>query len=280
MARRQQPGGNQAPSLLLGQTIARARQAAGLTQQQLCRRAGISYSTLTKIERGVIQTPSVFTIARIARATDIGIEELLAPVDQAGAISPTGIEMIYFGVDGVLIDGFDGLMLELAAISDQSPGQTHRRFWRHWPSVQRDRQSAAQDHLPSRAQASWIEDYTQASRPVKPLADLLVRLSQKFRVGLLTSIPRPLLKSLFAAGRLPRINYQAILSADQVGEAQSTAIYSHGQRLAEADPDQILLVDDLPVNLVRAEARGWKVHQALPQRPVWTANRLAGYLRI
>lgn len=281
MARRQQSASGRAQSLLLGQTIAQARQAAGLTQQQLCRRAGLSYSTLTKIERGVIQTPSVFTIARIARATGTGVEDLLAPLDQAGSISPTGIEMVYFGVDGVLVDGLDGLMFELAATSDQSPAQLKRRFWRHWPSVQRSRSQAAQNQLPAKGQASWIRDYSQASQPVKPLADLLVRLSQKFRVGLLTSTPRPLLKGLFAAGRLPRVDYRAILSTDQLGETSPpTAIYNHGQRLAEADPDQILLVDDSPVNLARAESLGWKAHRALPHRPVWTANRLASYLRV
>ena len=53
----------------LGQAIAAARKAAGLTQQDLCVKAQLSYSTLAKIERGAIKTPSVFTVAAIAEAT-------------------------------------------------------------------------------------------------------------------------------------------------------------------------------------------------------------------
>ena len=281
MARQQRSEGGQDQSLLLGRTIAGARQKAGLTQQQLCRRMGLSYSTLTKIERGVIQTPSVFTIAQIARGTGISIEELLAPVERAGIISPTGVKMVYFGVDGVLIDGLDGLWLELAATQNQSPAHVERRFWRHWPTVQHNRETASQAHLPAHGQNSWASDYAQASRPIKPLADLLVRLGQKFRVGLLTNTPRPLLQRLFATGKLPRAKYQTILSADSVGATKPAGtIYNHGQKLAGLDPDQILLVDHSPLSLARAESLGWKVHRVLTRRPNWTANRLASYLRV
>ena len=40
----------------LGHRLQQARQAAGLTQQALCQKAGLSYSTLTKIERGAIKS--------------------------------------------------------------------------------------------------------------------------------------------------------------------------------------------------------------------------------
>jgi len=41
----------------LGQRLQKARQNAGLTQQELCQKAGLSYSTLAKIERGAIKAP-------------------------------------------------------------------------------------------------------------------------------------------------------------------------------------------------------------------------------
>ena len=50
----------------LGRHLQTARMAAGLTQQELCQQAQISYSTLAKIERGAIKSPSVFTIQRLA----------------------------------------------------------------------------------------------------------------------------------------------------------------------------------------------------------------------
>jgi transcriptional regulator with XRE-family HTH domain len=42
----------------LGKTLQAARQKAGLTQQELCNQAELSYSTLAKIERGAIKSPS------------------------------------------------------------------------------------------------------------------------------------------------------------------------------------------------------------------------------
>src|SRR5690554_1245969 len=50
----------------LGKRLQLARQSAGLTQQALCHKAELSYSTLTKIERGAIKAPSIFTIQNIA----------------------------------------------------------------------------------------------------------------------------------------------------------------------------------------------------------------------
>jgi Predicted transcriptional regulators len=62
----------------LGKRLQMARQNAGLTQQALCHKADISYSTLTKIERGAIKAPSIFTIQNIAEALGISLDELMA----------------------------------------------------------------------------------------------------------------------------------------------------------------------------------------------------------
>ena len=61
----------------LGLRLQKARKAAGLTQQELCQKSGLSYSTLAKIERGAIKSPSIFTIHQIAMVLNLGIDELL-----------------------------------------------------------------------------------------------------------------------------------------------------------------------------------------------------------
>jgi transcriptional regulator with XRE-family HTH domain len=61
----------------LGRRLADARRKAGLTQQELCQKAGLSYSTLAKIERGAIKSPSVFTVAAIAAATGVPLDQML-----------------------------------------------------------------------------------------------------------------------------------------------------------------------------------------------------------
>lgn len=67
----------------LGAVVQNARRAAGFTQQTLCQKSGLSYSTLAKIERGAIKSPSVFTIQQIATTLDITLDQLLAHVSGA-----------------------------------------------------------------------------------------------------------------------------------------------------------------------------------------------------
>src|SRR5476651_1853846 len=95
----------------LGSRLQLARKRARLTQQQLCQKAGLSYSTLAKIERGAIRSPSVFTVAAIAGATETPIEDLLdlaarGMKSTAGPTkkrSKTGVRFVYFDIDGVII---------------------------------------------------------------------------------------------------------------------------------------------------------------------------------
>ena len=61
----------------LGKRLQQMRQAANYTQQELCARANISYSTLAKIERGAIKAPSIFTVQGIAEALGVGLDQLL-----------------------------------------------------------------------------------------------------------------------------------------------------------------------------------------------------------
>ena len=47
------------------------------TQDDLARKADIKYTTLTKVESGVVNKPSVQTMAKIAKALGVSIEDLL-----------------------------------------------------------------------------------------------------------------------------------------------------------------------------------------------------------
>lgn len=61
----------------LGQKIQKLRREKGLSQDELARKADIPYTTLTKIEIGVIKKPSIFAVAKIAEALDIDINDLI-----------------------------------------------------------------------------------------------------------------------------------------------------------------------------------------------------------
>lgn len=61
----------------LGQKIQKLRKEKGMSQDELARKADIPYTTLTKIEIGVIKKPSVFAVAKIAEALEISLDELV-----------------------------------------------------------------------------------------------------------------------------------------------------------------------------------------------------------
>ena len=62
---------------LIGKKIQELRMKNDLTQEKLAIKASIPYTTLTKVESGVIRKPAVQTIAKIAKALNISIDELL-----------------------------------------------------------------------------------------------------------------------------------------------------------------------------------------------------------
>jgi len=61
----------------LGIKIRSLRQDLKLSQDKFARKADIPYTTLTKIETGVIKKPSVFVIAKIAKALNVTIDKLV-----------------------------------------------------------------------------------------------------------------------------------------------------------------------------------------------------------
>lgn len=61
----------------LGMRIKKARLKMGLSQDELARKADVPYTTLTKVESSVIKKPSVFVVAKIAKALDITVDDLI-----------------------------------------------------------------------------------------------------------------------------------------------------------------------------------------------------------
>lgn len=70
-------------------SLADAREAAGMTQADLAARSGVNVRTIRRIEGGRggrPYTPSLEQVARIARALEVPIDDLILKV---GADSPT-----------------------------------------------------------------------------------------------------------------------------------------------------------------------------------------------
>src|SRR5437868_6723763 len=128
----------------LGTRLQLARKRAGLTQQELCQKAGLSYSTLAKIERGAIRSPSVFTVAHIAGATGTPLEDLL-DLASRGMGSPaaadtkkrskTGVRFVYFDVNDTLVRFFHRAFTEIAELSGHPSDMVETIFWRHHNAI-------------------------------------------------------------------------------------------------------------------------------------------------
>ena len=61
----------------IGENIKKYRTKLGLSQEDFAQKSGVKYTTLTKIESGVIKTPSVVMVGKVAKALDVSIEDLL-----------------------------------------------------------------------------------------------------------------------------------------------------------------------------------------------------------
>ena len=61
----------------IGENIKKRRAKLGLSQEDFAQKSGVKYTTLTKIESGIIKTPSVLMVEKIAKALGVSIEDLL-----------------------------------------------------------------------------------------------------------------------------------------------------------------------------------------------------------
>ena len=66
-----------ATSTTIGENIQKRRMKLRLSQEDFAQKSDVKYTTLTKIESGVIKKPSVLIMAKIAKALDVSIEDLL-----------------------------------------------------------------------------------------------------------------------------------------------------------------------------------------------------------
>ena len=60
----------------VAKNIKKYRKQRGLSQDKLSRLADVSHATIIKIESGGIQSPTIDTVQKIAKALGVGLEDL------------------------------------------------------------------------------------------------------------------------------------------------------------------------------------------------------------
>lgn len=254
----------------LGKSLQNARKKAGLTQQQLCHKAGLSYSTLAKIERGAIKAPSIFTIQNIAAALGVTLAELLGEVAPKGAEkskkrSKSGVRFVYFDINGCLVRFFHRAFVRLAEDSGTPADIVETTFWHYNDAVCRGEMSMDDfnevfaDQLGMKS-LKWEEYYLDAIDPITEMHELVSWAAERYHVGLLSNIMPGLIDEMFNRKILPEVDYSSIIDSSKVGAIKpEQKIYEIAQDWAGCSSQEILLIDDSRANLMAAERMGWHV---------------------
>lgn len=251
----------------LGKRLQAARQKAGLTQQQLCQQANLSFSTLTKIERGAIKAPSIFTIQAIAAAVGSSLDDLVgaSPAPRARQLRKTksGASFIYFDVNGCLVTSDQAAFPKMAADTGVAPDRIESAYWHFNDQARRGQLSMAEfnEALAKKiglSEIDWQKYYLEAVQPVTEMHEVIKWAAQHYRVGLLTNTLPDLVAALRKTGQIPDVAYDVIIDSSEVGLVKPEAeIYEVAAQRATCPPEEIMLIDDTRANLMAGAKLGW-----------------------
>ncbi len=278
--------------LKLARAIALARKNAGLTQQELCAKANLSYSTLAKIERGAIKTPSVFTVAAIAVATNTTVEKLTGYKQNSVApeaakdykTSVNGIKFVYFDVNGVLVRFFQRAFTHIAADTGAPVETIESIYWHYDDLVCRGEISIEEFNkaLASRIgidKIEWQKYYLENVDPIKEMIDTLKWANEHYKIGLLTNTMPGLVPAMISNGTLPQVDYSVVVDSSAYKTIKpEQKIFDIATEKSGVLPKEILFIDDSRQNLMAAEKIGWNVLWFDDYRPSESAARIHEWL--
>lgn len=258
----------------LGKRLQVARKRAGLTQQELCQKAGLSYSTLAKIERGAIRSPSVFTVANIAAATGSTVEELMGlPTGGLGSPalpnpkkrSKTGVRFVYLDVNDTLVRFFHKAFAEIAGIAGLPSDMVETIFWRHHTDIATGKITMEEfntlfAHDLGVDSLDWQQYYMQNVEQMPDIKGFVDWAAENYEVGLLSNNLPGFIGEMMQKGTIPNIKYDAIVDSSKAGCLKpDPKIFELAQQMAGMEPREILLVDNDRPNLIAADQAGWQV---------------------
>lgn len=281
-------GGVRAAEQALGARLQEVRKQKGFTQQLLCQKANLSYSTLAKIERGAIKSPSIFTIQRIAHTLGVTLDELIGESkveNRELRHTKSGVAFIYFDVNGCLVRGYQRAFTALAGQSGVLPDVIETVFWRYNDEINRGVMSLDDfnEVLSKRlGQAvDWAEAYYQAVEPVVGMQAMLAETAKHFKVGLFTNSMPGLVQGLLSRGVLPDLRYDALVDSSEIGTIKpDPKAYKIAAQRSGCVAEEILLIDDTRNCLTGAEDAGWNVLQYDGALPEDSVQRVASSLEL
>lgn len=270
--------------IALGKRLQQARQKAGLTQQELCAKAKLSYSTLAKVERGAIKAPSIFTIESIADVLGVTLDNLMgrsnANTANSKKLSKSGIRFVYFDINGCLVRFFHRAFTDLSAKTGVPLHKVEAAFWRYNDLLCRGEISFEQFNKKLAKEIAvetvdWAPYYLNAVEPIQEMHELLAWAGEHYRIGLLSNIMPGMIDAMRTAGSIPDVAYDVVIDSSEVHTIKPEAkIYEIAQEKAGVPANEILLVDDTRANLMAADQKGWSVLWFDDYNPAESAARV------
>ena len=274
----------------MGRHLQSARQSRGLTQQELCQRAGISYSTLAKIERGAIKAPSVFTIQRLAEVLGTTLDTLMGTMPALVAPkqkfkSKSGVTFVYFDINGCLVRFFHQAFTRLSQDSGVSADVIETTFWHYNDAVCRGELALDEFNRimaeTCKIMVDWKQYYLAAVEAIPEMHELVRWASEYYKVGLLSNIMPGFIPEMMQSGLVPYIGYDAIVDSSEVGVIKpEQQIFEIAQAKAGVNSEEILLIDDSRQNVMAAGQMGWKVMWFDDYRPDESVKRVRQALEL
>lgn len=273
----------------LGRLLQVARQRAGLTQQQLCQKAGLSYSTLAKIERGAIKSPSIFTIQTIAHVLGTSLDELIGhepkTVPQKRK-SKSGVTFVYFDINGCLVRFFHRAFTAIATETGLAPDLIETAFWHYNDAICTGKLKTADFNKAFAKRLGidridWQKHYLAAVDPIPEMHELIHWAVQYYNVGLLSNIGSGFVQDMTKHKLIPDVRYSAIIDSSEVGVIKpDKKIYEIAQERAKVPAKEILFIDDSRANLITAQAMGWHVMWFNDYDPLESTERVRAALEV
>lgn len=65
----------------IGKNVQRIRKEKGMTQDELARKADMSYATLAKIEIGMVKNPTIMTLIKLAKVLRVKVDDFIGEID-------------------------------------------------------------------------------------------------------------------------------------------------------------------------------------------------------
>ena len=108
---------------------------------------------------------------------------------------------------------------------------------------------------------SFLQDLVNRFEPNPKLGEIILKLKDKYRIGLLTNMYVNMLDEIKERKLLPDVGWDVVLDSSKVHLVKpQSEIYKLAEKMAGVSADKVLFVENNEKNVDAAKALGWKTY--------------------